>query len=254
MISVTTRSYFAVAGLLVCACAGGGGGEKPASTGSVAGIWDGPIAAEERSGDRLRNVLQFDPPTEAGTSGRYGIFGESLSGPLYGNRPWLALAQEGTWHVEDDHVVFAAKTGELTANEILSFTGNSLTLESVATQSGDLSYQRTTSCPDPVEREGWSLTTRALMANDIQGGGLGGGATVAVDSTGRAHVVAGGESLAYFTRQEGCFWKAYSFGPAEARGQLLITPDDILHVVGTSLHGFFHFSAPASTAANSSAS
>ena len=236
--------------LLASGCGDKNSGAGSANEANIVGIWNGPIAVDQRSGDRIRNVLQFNAPVEAGASGRYGIYGETLGGPALGSRPLLQLAQDGTWHVEDGHIVFDAGAFDLSANEIFDFTGDTLTLESASTKSGRLTYQRSVGCPDPAEREGWSVTTRSVMT--AQGGGSSSrGTSIVVDSADRVHIVSGGDGLAYFARTSGCAWAAYGFGPTNAQATLLIAPDDTLHVIGTASAGFFHFTAAAATVSRS---
>ncbi len=231
-----------------------GGGAGGATTESLVGIWDGPIAVDDRAGVRSHNVLQFGAPDPATGHGPYGIFGEVISGPAFGSRPLLEVAQTGSWWVEDGHVVFDAGGLEpLTANEIFAFSGDALTLQSAQTTKGELEYARSDRCPDPEEREGWSVTSRLLMAS-VGGTAYGDAMSVGVDSTGRVHVLSGGDSLSYYTRSSGCLWAAYTFGPAHATAALLVAPDDTLHVVGTSTSGFFHYTAPAATARESASS
>jgi len=200
-----------------------GSGVGNATNGSLAGVWDGPIAEDDRMSDRTRNVLQFDPAAAAGEPRRYAIIGETVSGPLLGSRPTLAVMQTGAWRVEDGHVGWDADDGSQTANEIFGFTGKTLTLESASTLSGRLKYSRVTGCPDPQEPEGWSLTTRQLMSH---GSGLSspGGTSLTVDSHDRVHVVSGGGELVYFTRGDGCLWQSYGLGQGPARAVVFTGP------------------------------
>ena len=214
-----------------------------ASEADFYGIWEGAVDDDDAISTASRVVWQLEPPAPDAELGVYAIYHE----PRINARASLELRQLGEWWYEDDHIVTREQFfSDFFANEVFAVSGNTMTMESAQTSAGQLEYTRAEGCPDTVEREGWYTTSRSLMSLEIQNENTG-YTDVAVDSTGRVHVISGGSACdsltgcgvtafptTYYTRTAGCTWRAYTISADSAQPSIRIDADDNIHVFARS--------------------